>query len=242
MLWRSQLRARGWSGLVENLQVQREWQGDWRQVRLRWLLSPTELVFVKQYDPYWTYGYGPSDETRPRQPGQWNGFRRGGFTALEPKYYFQYHFQCDTDDDVLLHALEPLLVGLLGSTVATFHEVHGWSAGGAVSAAHALLRLWLALSEPTSPDQLAATHDTCLKIAIHGFGPYDVETRRRYRQLVLRLLAMNRARLPEAFLRDATNQLRAGGRYESAELLALARKELPGLLPEDPAPPATTDG
>jgi hypothetical protein len=53
---------------------------------------------------------------------------------------------------------------------------------------------------------------------------------------------MNRARLPEAFLRDAADQLRADGVYESAELLALARKELPGLLAEDPAPPATTDG
>jgi hypothetical protein len=242
MLWRSQLRARGWSGLVDSLQVRREWQGDRRQVRLRWESPPDEPVFVKRYDPYWTHGHGPNSEWRPPQSGSWFNFTRRDFSAIEPQYYFQ----CDADDDALLHAFEPLLAEL-ASAVNAFLEVHGWPADGAVSPAQALLRLWLALSKHTDPDQLAAAHDTCLKIAIYGFSPggTGVEPRRRYRRLVLRLLAMNRARLPEAFLRDAADQLKSCDKEtdkEPAELLALARKELPWLLPEDPAPPATTDG
>lgn len=239
MLWRSQLRTHGWSGLVENMQVQREWQGDRRQIRLRWGFPPNEPVFVKQYDPYWIYGQGPNSDWRP-QPGGWRawcGWQRFDISAIRPQYYFQ----CDTDDDVLLHTIEPLLAEM-GNTVATFHAVDGWSADGAVSSAHALLRLWLAVSEHAGPDQLAAAHDTCLKIAINGFAPDEVELRRRYRRLVLRLLAVNRARLPEAFLGDVADQLRAC-HMEPAELLAQAREELPELLlPEEPAPPAAMDG
>jgi hypothetical protein len=228
MLWRSQLPSEGWLGLLSAITLSRDWDGSKREIQLRPV--GTSETRVPQSDPYWSYRYEPNHEWRCRNPGGYFSWVDNSNEHLR----MQSHFQCDTDEDILGHALEPLAEHL-GSAIVTFHEFHDfWPIKGPVSAAHALIRLWLAANMDSSTDELITAHQLCLQIAIGGFAPYDVEGRNIFRVLVLRQLKANRERLPVAFLRRAVEQIQAAedvdSRRQGKELARLTGELFPELL------------
>ncbi len=228
LLWRSQLPEEGWKGLIHALELRRGWDGDRRVLRLRM----REIVELRtaHSDPYWTYGFGPGHEFR--RTGGW-AWTHHQFQAIRA----QSNFHCDSEEDIVAHALEPLSENL-GTTVTTFHDYH--SHGRPVSAANALITLWLAASRENSPDELAFAYDTCLRIAIKGFAPVDVDTRARFRAHVLRQLVADVHRLPASWLGDAIEQIKRAGKStsgEGPEFVRMANEILPELMAEDPPRP-----
>jgi hypothetical protein len=191
-LWRSQLTSDGWTGLTETLAIDRGWEGSRRHIRLRLARDEPENLHI---DPYWSYAFHIDPQHRP--PG-----RSWTYSSYEHQHKKGY-FICHHGYDALAHALEPLALEL-GTAIQTFADR---GQNRPVSAAHALIRLWLTSGQDSSPDDLAAAHSICLDIALHAFSPFDNEARTTYRDLVLRQLANDRARLPTAWLRDAANQI-----------------------------------
>jgi hypothetical protein len=115
--------------------------------------------------------------------------------------------------------------------ITTFY---GFGDAQPVSPAHALITLWLKAGSGAGADELAAAYFPCLKHAVHGFAPYDHETRRRFRVLFLNQLQILRERLPPATLaRTVREMLRTDGPEVEAkeDLLALTHAICPGLLP-----------
>ncbi len=227
LLWRSQLPEEGWKGLIRTLELDRRWDGDRRILRLR-MRKTTELHTARS-DPYWTYNFGPEYEYRKGE---------GWFSWVHDDHeemWTQSHFLCDIRDDGLAHALEAFS-GDLGSMITTFHDF--WQ-GRPVSAANALISLWLTASQGKSPDELAAAYDTCLRISFNGFAPYDVNTRENFRALILRQLAADVHRLPAGWLRDAIEQIKQGKSTadEGPELVRMANEILPELMAEGPPQP-----
>jgi hypothetical protein len=96
-----------------------------------------------------------------------------------------------------------------------------------------LLRLLLAVSAGGSTDELVAAHQACLRIALDGFAPNDVDGRDAFRVLILHQLKENRDRLPDEFLHRVAEQIRArerGDRKPLGEaLIQLAGELLPEL-------------
>jgi hypothetical protein len=211
-------------GLLRTLELHRGWDGDRRVLRLR--VRETAELHTTHSDPYWTYDFGPGNEYRQRG---------GTFSWIEYHYEIirtQSHFLCDTKDDTVAHALEPFS-GDLGTMVTTFHD---YRQGRPVSAVNALITLWITVSQEKSPDELAAAYDTCLRIAIHGFAPFDVDTRARFRAYVLHQLATDSHRLPASWLDDAIKQIREAGKStnkEGSEFVRMASETFPELMTED---------
>ncbi|MGH3720862.1 MAG: hypothetical protein ACRDRI_18840 [Pseudonocardiaceae bacterium] len=183
-------------------------------------------------DPYWTYNFGPGHESR--QGEGWFAWRHAHYEDIRR----QSHFLCDTEDDIVAHALEPFSRDL-GGMITTFH-VPGQ--GRSVSAANALITLWLTAGQEKSPDELAVAYGACLQIAIIGFAPSDdVDVRARFRDHFLRQLAANYRRLPPSWLRDAIEKIKEAGESasdEGPELVRMANEILPELMAEDPPRPS----
>ena len=208
-LWQSQLPAEGWLNLLQSVTVLREWDGTKRRVRIhsRSGISPLS-------DMYWTYGYSPGSRFRPGGRFSW--------TYHSPEMmHDEAAFLCAVGEDTYVHALKPLF-GRYGNTITTFHEL---PERGPVSAAQALLYLWLHSTEDA--EELADTAETCLLIAMHGFAPSDVNTRTDFRALVLRQFAALRNRLPDGWLSRIAERVRSESdldRRGRDELLAMVRR------------------
>ena len=134
--------------------------------------------------------------------------------------------------------------GDLDAMITSFHSY--WpDADLAVSAANALITLWLTSSKDSAPDELAAAYGTCLKIVVQGFSPYDTETWERFRIMVLRLLAADQQRLPQAWLDSAVMKIQDATHAdapEGAALLRIANEALPELMAASPSRPAQQPG
>lgn len=218
LLWRSQLPDEGWENLVRALELHRGWDNDRRILRLR--MRETAKRHPAHLGPYWTNDYGPGTELR-----EFSGWRHQGFGDIRS----QSDFHCDVEDDIVAHALEPFS-GDLGATVTTFYVL---KQGRPVSAANALITLWLTATQEARPDELAVAYDACLAIVIHGFAPFDVETRARFRVHVLRQLATDFHRLPVDWLSDAVEQIKKAEKStynEGHDLVRMVNKILHELM------------
>ena len=196
MLWRSQLSSEGWTGMVETLAMDREWDGDQRYIRLR----PAQAGAVElEVDPYWTFAF----YVEPRE-------RRPGYSWTYSTYAHQNrknYFLCHHSGDVLAHALDPITVDL-GAAVQTFMDD---GQDHPVSAAHALIRLWFTAAQDCSPADLAAAHTACLRIALHAFSPLDTDARDKYRGLILHQLAVDCPRFSAEQLQTMLYEVRESG-------------------------------
>lgn len=144
----------------------------------------------------------------------------------------QSNFLCDARDDSVAHALEPLW-GDLGAMVTTFR---GFVQGRPASAANALITLWITATQGKGTDELAVACDTCLAIALHGFGPFDADTRSRFRAHFLRQLATDSHRFSVNWLGDVVKQIREAGEStasDGSEFVRMANEILPELMVED---------
>ena len=224
LLWRSQLPREGWDNLIHELELHRRWDGDRRVLRLR--MRETATRYTMHSDPYWTFNLGPGNEYRQRL-GRFS-WRRDDHEAIQT----QSHFLCDMRDDMVAHALQPFS-GDLGAMINIFHD---FVPGRPVSAANALIALWVIASQEKSPDELAAAYDTCLAIAIHAFAPFDIPYRTRFRAYVLRQLATDFHRLSASWLVDAIKRIKEAGKStykEGPEFVRMANEILPELMAED---------
>ena len=227
MLWRAQLPLEGWRGLMASIALVRDWDGGKREIYLHLQNEPEPSIPLS--DPYWTYRFPPDHAWRCRKPSD----RFGWVHSQIEDVWRQSHFQCDERDDTVSHALEPLN-GVFGTAVVTFHDSYDdWPIKGPVSAAHALLRLLLAVASDGSTDELVAAHQACLRIALDGFAPDDIDGRDAFRVLTVRQLRENRHRLPNEFLHRAAQQIQAAEKADrkplTEDLKQLARDFLPEL-------------
>lgn len=223
-LWRSRLPREGWENLLHVLELHRGWDGDRRTLRLR--MNQAAVPYATHSDPYWIYSFGPGHTYR--QQGRKFSWMHDGPAVIRA----QSHFLCDVKDDIVAHALEPFW-GDLGTMVTNFH---GYWDGRAVSAAHALITLWITATQEKRPDELTAAYDTCLAIAINGFAPFDVDTRARFRTHFLHQLAVDFNRLPTSWLDDAIKQIKnaeKSPRQEGPDLVRMANEILPELMADD---------
>jgi hypothetical protein len=195
LLWRSQLTAEGWNGLVHSLDVLREWNGDQRVIRIR--LAATEPQ-VKPIDLQWSYSVAARDAERRGGMARWRHY------SLED---LRRHngFLCDRTEDTVMHAVEPFAASL----DATIGTIHGLPDGTAVTPAHALLAVLLA-----EDDAVVDAYDTCLHIALDGFldsASADTIAINRYRSVLFRQLAADVERLPPAWISEAISRIAAAG-------------------------------
>jgi hypothetical protein len=223
-LWRSQLPPEGWLGLVSAFTLERIWHNDQRDIVLR----PSDKTAQQSpsTDPAWSYN-------RQRNKSHF-GWRHVYDNWLRSQTWFV----CDSGDDTLAHALEPFAADF-DAAISGFHSV--WPEGHAVSAANALITLWLTSSKDSPGDELTAAYDTCLEIIIHDlFGPNASRTREHFRVLVLRQLAADQQRLPGDWLESlrariqdtvTTTPDQIDGR---AELLRIVNENLSGLTTANP--------
>jgi hypothetical protein len=226
LLWRSQLPVEGWAGLVGTITVNRVWDGDQRDIALRpgengeWDWSP---------DLLWNMNVGPDHPHRVQGPDDWSSWTFSSNEWLRN----QARFTCDSDSDFLAHALEPLASDL-GSAITTVHS-YGPHRDRAITAANALITMWLASGQDSPPEELTAAYDTCLNIALHGFAPFDTSTRERFRLLIFRQLAADMHRLPKHWLASAKLKIaraRNDDRHQAADLVRIANEVVPGFIPE----------
>lgn len=191
LLWRSQFPIEAWNGVLQTISVKRVWAGERPNLQICISESPPSDWHV---DPYWsTYGTGP---VVPK--GFSGAWARHSLVELRAHSYLI----CERRVDALCHALEPL-ADMLGEAIVTFHDFEG---GRAVSAANALLALWLASSSETSETELMAAHSTCLEIAVRGFGS-NAEVRNKFRALIRHQLDIDRERLPSDWLYRALKRV-----------------------------------
>ncbi|MEV8317691.1 hypothetical protein AB0Q95_26325 [Streptomyces sp. NPDC059900] len=177
-LLKSQLTYEGWPMLGRVLSLERTWLDGRRDV----LVTLTDIASgnppaTPAVDPYWTYDIEPSSDERGRV--SW-------MRSLEEHWRRDTHLLCDTDRDILQHALEPLCQAGLGMAVTDFA---GYWEERCISAAHALLQLWTARHEGPAPERPPELHRIALHIALHSLPGSESDFQdfiERYLRTVLR--------------------------------------------------------
>jgi hypothetical protein len=222
-LWMSQLPTEGRHGLVEALELSRLWEDGRRVLRITTRLGDITNR-GEDVDPYWSYRIPPTDKS----PGE-NDLR--GWIHLDyDTLASELEFLCSPEGDTAAHALAPFADGLKTMTTTFF----GFGGARPVSPAYALTTLWLKAGNGADDDELTAACHLCLRYAVHGFAPFDSDTRRRFRILFLQQFQVLRDRLPPSTVDLTVREIvRTDGRevMEKEDLLALVREICPELLP-----------
>ncbi|MFD3930217.1 hypothetical protein [Streptomyces sp. NPDC058614] len=203
--------------------IDRFWDDGRRQIRVR--LRDDSEAEPWSTDPFWTYDFGPDHQYRPRTEDYWFSWIRDDNHQLQQ----QAKFLCDVADDIFAHGLQPW-ADVWGTAVVTFHATTGRPV---VSAANALVHLWLTSDQDSTPADLTAAFDVCLQIALNGFAPFDADTRRRFRLVFLRRLAADWERLEHDWVERAIRAIHEGGKDatdEGPQFLDAAREILPAPL------------
>lgn len=216
-LWKSQLPAEGWNGLVHALALSREWRDDRRTIRLRFVEND---IATPPIDLGWSYA------NAARRAEQHNGVARWRHYSFEDLRLHSY-FMCDRTEDTLMHALEPF-AGTLDPAVGTLLRL---SDGSTISPAQALITLWFSASRTAPAEDLLAAYETCLLIAVDGFystRALDISAQQDYCTLILRQLAANSYRLPPEWVDIVYQRIKDAGQ-RNPKLLELAREILPDL-------------
>jgi hypothetical protein len=227
LLWRSQLPAEGWYGMTSSVVMERVWEDNQREFLLRLSEHP---IPVPLFDQLWAVNCVPDDYRRIREPAGYHRFSiwtMGEFDSIQRQTYFTG----DIEESTYGHALEPLADYLGGSAVSTFHSY--WH-DRSISAANALINLWLVSARDSSADKLAEAFDVCLRISLHAFGPFDANTRKRYREIFFRQLAADQHRLPRIWLESAAQAIREvtedALHDEGEELVQMALEMVPKVM------------
>lgn len=179
-LWRSQLSQDGWAWLARSLNFRRTGTAGSRGI----LVGPMrDKPSREAIDSYWSW----DQEERGSSGSGWSWIRADYETTRRESYLL-----CDTAQDALVHALDPLAAELMTS-IMTFA---GFWDDRCISAAHALIRLATASGLQGNITELTAAYDECIQIALFAFAPFDSETEAKYRNIVLRQIGHDKTRLP----------------------------------------------
>lgn len=184
LLWRSQLSEDGWHSIVDALNIKRNWEDSHRDIVITLAArppSPTRL------NPHWIFGENTGD----------SGGVTSGWQYHDPDSILrQSQFHVDPSLDLLTHALEPFIPEF-GAAITTFAN---YSADHSLSAAQALVKVWMLSSQRADPDRLALAYNDCLEVGTRGFPPGLAITQDRYLFLIFRQLAADSHRLAKEWL------------------------------------------
>lgn len=221
LLWRSQLSEDGWHSVVDTLSLKRTLSDDQRDLIITLTSRPPSPT---QLDPYWIY----NEETGAVGRGNSDWQYHDSDSILR-----QSQFHADSSLDLLTHALEPFTPEF-GVAITTFA---GYWPDRSLSAAQALIKVWLLSSQRSDPDRLTPAYDDCLEIGTHGFSTGQSIIQDRYLFLVLRQLAADSHRLPKQWLDTALRRVvRLAPDARSWILEEYQTQGVSGLLPRDIAP------
>jgi hypothetical protein len=177
LLWRSQLGNEEWVTLAETIELRRLWNGSQRDLRLSIDLHG---FIAPATDPSWTFSLEPSGQKK-----NWRFFTYSNQTTEKLRRHS--NFMCAVNDDVMSHALDPLLA-TLEESLGLF--VKGFPDESCRSPANALLDVWLLPLRDLNPDLRRVTYERCAVIATTLALPFwDREMRCKYASLLLDRLA-----------------------------------------------------
>jgi hypothetical protein len=185
LLWRSQLSADGWVSLTDTIAIEREWTAG--QPDLHLILS-ADARQPARLDPSWVM----ADNLSGTYPGNARWLHSHAQSMVR-----QSQFAADRVDDHFTHALEPLM-SQFPPAIATF--ITGPGSSRLISAAHALIRIWLLSGQRTAPQELAAAYDDGLALCDKRVSSWDDITYDRYLFVILRQLSADAHHLPRAWL------------------------------------------
>jgi hypothetical protein len=195
LLWRAQFSGEGWRGLADRLYLKRFWAEDDRDIAV----SASPWPEPERLEGFWIFNKSQGEH-------RWLGWRTVRVDALRHESFIT----CDMAEDVAWHALEPITQDL----DARVHEHAPYEveattafssidAGGAVSVTHALVRLWLASSDPSGPQALEQAYEDCLNVIERSRPDEDKQSLKAYFARVLRQMAADRDRLSSDFRQRA---------------------------------------
>ncbi|MGI5155682.1 NACHT domain-containing protein [Microbispora sp. CA-102843] len=203
LLWRSQFTAEAWRNLVALLSLDRTWHGDERDVLVD--LATDGSWAAPELDPFWIFRMPPGDGGR-----NVHGWRHARtFDLLKESY-----FTCDLAEDIAWHGLAPIIremddedgfgPGQVGATSA-FATL---STDEAISTTNAIIRLWLASTNPEGSGDLQQAYENCLTVIERSRPEESTASRDALLARVLRQLAADRERLAPEFLTRALKVLK----------------------------------
>ncbi|MEV4534791.1 hypothetical protein AB0J82_13270 [Asanoa sp. NPDC049518] len=169
LLWRSQLPADPWGSLVAVVRVERLWSEGRREIRLTWAAE----LSADRIDPYWTYDLPPGDAGEHHAFTHWND---GPDAFLD-----RARFECDRIDDVIGHAIEPLLLPL----GASIHSFAAQRPDSLASAAHLLLDAWLIPTRELTTGEREAVYERVATAATYDWPMWGDQQRSNVARLLL---------------------------------------------------------
>ena len=188
--WQAAVGSEGWGTFNNAVTSERGWSGDRRELSVRLLDATGDPARPGPVDVYWTQDMPPGSPRR-----QYLGF---GFVD-DQEIQHTYHLRCHPVDDVVIHAVEPLLAAF-GPALSAFAQV---TEEDCVSAAHMLSATWLASEPEGNGDSLTATYRRAVQVLTRCWGPRRFPSPPRYQHAAadsmfafLRLLSRDAGRLP----------------------------------------------
>ena len=187
--WQAAVGDDSWVTFVNAVTAKRSWSEDRREISLRLYDGPGDPPVPGPVDAYWTH------RVRPGGPGRrYMGFRFGDDQNVRRTY----GLRCHPIDDVVLHAVEPLL-DVLGPALTAFAPV---TDEDCPSAAHMLAATWLAALPDGDADSLTRTYRRAVHVLTRCWAPADRPPSPNYGRAVanamhvlLRLLSRDNGRL-----------------------------------------------
>ncbi|MFC6566247.1 NACHT domain-containing protein [Actinoplanes utahensis] len=195
--WQATAGDDSWGTFVNVVTSARGWAADRRELTLRMHDGPHAPPVPGPVDAFWTHGMVPGS------PGRgYLGFRFGD----EQDVRRTYGLRCHPMDDVVMHAVEPIL-DAVGPALCAFGPI---TAEDCPSVAHMLAATWLATA-----DSLAATYQRAVYVITRSWAPADREPSPGYGAaaaeatlVFLRLLSRDAGRLPPGDVADWIRDIR----------------------------------
>ncbi|MGQ5263306.1 NACHT domain-containing protein [Micromonospora sp. ZYX-F-536] len=192
--WKAAVPAEMWMDAMEVLRVSRGWHDGRRDVVLEYTRDWTADI-PDPTDIYWTNRLAPGESR--------DEIFRAAFEV--PPALRSMQLSNDVSDDMLLHALEPLIRRM----PAALTQVGERERGGHLSVAQALIRMWLAVSLETPTEELVtACGDASSAVGeLASLDQRNTPAVRAATELVLSTMRTSAHRLPPGRVCEMVHEL-----------------------------------
>ncbi|WP_238006786.1 hypothetical protein KZZ52_24360 [Dactylosporangium sp. AC04546] len=178
--WQAAVDGYGWFSVASTVEATRIWHGTRRDLVLR----AADVPAVEPVEGFWIHAI-PAD-SRDRDM---SGFRFEDHDLIQQTY----QLRGEPIDDILRHALEPLLE-TMGLAVTSFGVL---SEDRSQSAAHSLLKVWITTSLDEAPgEQLVDAFDAAVRVVTGSYPLVERPIILRSATVLLRMLSREADRLP----------------------------------------------
>jgi hypothetical protein len=158
--WQAAVGDDSWGTFINAVTSERGWSGNRREISLRMHDGPGETPVPGPVDAYWTHAMAPGDPGR-----RYMGFRFGDDQDVRRTY----GLRCHPIDDVVMHAVEPVL-DAFGPALYAFGPI---TEEDCPSAAHMLTATWLAAEPHGDDDSLTRTYRRAVHVLTRCWAPPD---------------------------------------------------------------------